>query len=139
MMVFDLISGGVGREAVVSLGWRFPSEVLGDDVAEWSLEAVVGVPGRGLPRDDFLGSRGSRDMMRGFGRGRCAMSIVSIKESLVMHVAVGEMMVGRVIVDDTTYDMEPFPNCSSFTALGVSSPVDHPLLTLFYFVFSFFL
>ena len=34
VMVFDLINGGIGREAAISLGWRFPLELLGDDIAE---------------------------------------------------------------------------------------------------------
>ena len=73
-------------------------------------------------RDDLLDNRGSRDIVRGFGRGRWAMSIVSIRESFVVHVVVGEIVVGRVIVDDTAYNMEPFSNCDRFTAPGVSFP-----------------
>lgn len=67
------------------------------------------------------------------------MSIVSIRESFVVHVVVGEIVVGRVIVEDTAYNMEPFSNCDRFTAPGVSFPA-HMFVSLhcFWFLFALF-
>lgn len=40
------------------------------------------------------------------------MSIVSTMLIFVVHVVVGDIVVGRVRVDDMVYDIEPFSNCN---------------------------
>lgn len=58
-------------------------------------------------RRDFVGSRG---MMRGFGIGSNATSIISTSAMRRSHVRVGEIFVGRVMVADIVYDILPFSN-----------------------------
>ena len=41
---------------------------------------------------------GSSDIIRGFGSGTGAISIVSVRYTFVSHEAVGDMVVGRVKV-----------------------------------------
>jgi hypothetical protein len=58
--------------------------------------AVVGRFRDALPRPRL--DIGSSDIMRGFGSGTGAMSIVSVRCTFESHEAVGDMVVGRVNV-----------------------------------------
>lgn len=56
---------------------------------------------------------GSKDIMRGLGSGMGAMSMDSIRLTFVSHDAVGDMVVGRVIVAVNMYDIVPRSNFGS--------------------------
>jgi hypothetical protein len=107
VMVFDFISAGLG----VGDGWRIPGselggrlalELLGDEEIDGE---VAGEDGRFRDRLEIIGSI---DIKRGFGGVKWAMSMVSTMLIFVVQVVVGDIVVGRVRVDDTVYDIEPF-------------------------------
>jgi hypothetical protein len=56
--------------------------------------------------------------MCGFGFGRRPISIVSRRLIFVVHVVVGDNVVGRVRVDDIVYDIEPFSNYNHVSQLS---------------------
>lgn len=65
---------------------------------------------------DLRGSA-STDTVRGFGCGSDAISTVSTRWIRRSQVEVGEMVVGRVIVDVTMYEIAPRSNCYSSISL----------------------
>lgn len=54
---------------------------------------------------------GSSEIVRGFGLGSIATSIESISVTLRSHEMTGDIVVGRVRVPVTRYEMEPRSNC----------------------------
>jgi hypothetical protein len=71
--------------------------------------AAVGRFRDALPRVRL--DMGSKDIMRGFGSGTGAMSIVSVRYTFESHEAVGDMVVGRVKVAFSIYETVPRSNC----------------------------
>jgi hypothetical protein len=75
-------------------------------------------------RDGFvraLREIGSSDITLGLGMGIGATSTTSISETGVSHDDVGEMVVGRVSVDVSIYDMVPRSNYATLLARNVAS------------------
>jgi hypothetical protein len=62
---------------------------------------------------------GSKDITLGLGSGIGATSMTSISETLVSHEDVGEMVVGRVSVDVSIYDIVPRSNYVTISAMNV--------------------
>lgn len=85
-------------------GDRFPLELFGDEAIDRTVE---GEDGRFRDRLETIGSS---DIIRGFGGRRWAMSIVSTMLIFVVQVVVGDIVVGRVRVEDMVYDIEPLSN-----------------------------
>jgi hypothetical protein len=77
----------------------------------WGAVSAPAVSGRF--RDGLARRRrdmGSKDIIRGFGSGMGAMSIDSMRLTFVSHDAVGDMVVGRVMVAVNMYDTVPRSN-----------------------------
>lgn len=55
---------------------------------------------------------GSSEITRDLGSGICAMSIASMRYTLVSHDVVGDMVVGRVSVEVNMYEIVPRSNWS---------------------------